>query len=306
MAAMRAGRFADAWAMQIAAIASRAPETRDDPALPYHLRWLWDGTPPDGRDVLVRSYHGLGDAIQFARFLPLLARRAASVTLEVQPRLIPLLSPLASGIVPFDPARPIKASDLDIELGELPCALHAGPDAVPIPYLSCPAMKLPRGTIGICHAAGDWDAARSIPPELFRPLCARHDCVTLVAEPTTLPVANPKGCPFSIEETAALVAGVDLVITVDTMVAHLAGAMGRPVWLLLKAEPDWRWTPGASTSPWYPTMRLYTQPTAGDWPAVVAAVTRDLADFSSRERVRPWQASPPRPSPSPGESCSIR
>jgi ADP-heptose:LPS heptosyltransferase len=77
-------------------------------------------------------------------------------------------------------------------------------------------------------------------------------------------------------ETASLVASADLVITVDTMIAHLAGALGKPTWLLLKADPDWRWSLGR-TSPWYPSMRLYRQPLAGDWGAVIAEVQRDLA-----------------------------
>lgn len=282
---MRAGRYAEAWAIEAQTIAARDPATRDDPALPYHLRWLWDGRAPDGRDVLVRSYHGLGDALQYARYLPLLARRARSVTLEVQPRLVPLLAqvPGLARIHPFDPARPLKPSEVDIELSELPCALRVAPDAIAVPYLAWPAAPVPPGTIGLCHAAGDWDAGRSLPADLFRPLCISHRCVTLVPGPSDLPVANPGGCPFAMEATAALVAGCDLVITVDTMIAHLAGAMGRPVWLLLKAEPDWRWVPGARTSAWYPSMRLYHQPGPGDWASVLAAVAADLADFPTKQ-----------------------
>ena len=98
-------------------------------------------------------------------------------------------------------------------------------------------------------------------------------------EPTGLDLLNPAGCPFDMAATASLVAGSALIVTVDTMIAHLAGAMGRPVWLLLKAEPDWRWSPDAVDSPWYPSMRLYVQPRAGDWAAVVERVTRDLAAF---------------------------
>jgi ADP-heptose:LPS heptosyltransferase len=98
----------------------------------------------------------------------------------------------------------------------------------------------------------------------------------LVSEPTALPVLNPCGCPFDIAVTASLVASVDLVITVDTMIVHLAGAMNKPTWLLLKSEPDWRWDPAVSRSPWYPSLRLFVQHRAGDWSRVVRALEQEL------------------------------
>ena len=276
--AMRAGRFADAWAMSDGALASRDPATRDDPSLPYHLRWVWDGTPVDGRDVLVRCYHGLGDTLQFARFLPLLGRRARSVTVEAQPHLLPLLAclPGVGRLHPFDPADPLPPAECNVEITELPHALRAAPDDEPLPHLSVVPAVLPPGTVGLCYRAGDWDDARSIPPALLEPLCAAAPCCTLVAEPTTLPVLNPQGCPFDIVKTAALVSGVDLVITVDTMIAHLAGTLGKKTWLLLKADPDWRWSPDRSDTPWYPSMRCFTQPSPGNWPAVLALVGAEL------------------------------
>jgi hypothetical protein len=279
--AMRDERFEDAWALSAQTLAARDPATRDDPAQPYHLRWVWDGTPLDGRDVLVRCYHGLGDTLQFARFLPRLAEQAASVTVEVQPRLVPLLETLAgiNRLVPFDPSRPTPRWDVDVEITELPFALRARPDSVRPPYLRAPRAPLPPGTVGICYEAGEWDRTRCIPPALFAPICREHACLTLVSEPTSLAVLNPDGCPFDMKATASLVASCALVITVDTMIAHLAGALGRPTWLLLKAEPDWRWTPGATRSPWYSAMRLYAQPRPGDWQAVVDTVARDLSNF---------------------------
>ncbi|HKX22830.1 MAG TPA: glycosyltransferase family 9 protein, partial [Rhizorhapis sp.] len=89
---------------------------------------------------------------------------------------------------------------------------------------------------------------------------------------------------FDMETTASFVAGVDLVVTVDTMIAHLAGAMGKPTWLLLKAEPDWRWSPGEASSPWYPSMRLYSQSQPGDWGDVMSRVERDLTTRMERRR----------------------
>ncbi|SFP35466.1 hypothetical protein SAMN04488241_101120 [Sphingomonas rubra] len=270
-AAMRAGRYDEAWDMEVATIAARDPAGRDDPALPYHRRWVWDGRPVDGRDVLVRCYHGLGDTIQFARYLPVLAARARSVALEVQPRLIPLLANLGVDEVhPFDVAAPLPPRDCDIEITELPGALRVPPDALAAPYLSWPPAALPAGTIGICHVAGDWDADRSIPADLLRPLCETRPCVMLAVGGTDLPCLNPEGCPPDMAATAALVAGVEQVVTVDTMIAHLAGAMGKPTRLLLKASPDWRWSPDARGSPWYPSIRSYVQPRPGDWPTVLA------------------------------------
>jgi hypothetical protein len=275
--AIRAGDHPQAWALCEQQARLRDPGERDDPRLPYHLRWVWDLTELDGRDVLVRCYHGLGDTIQFLRFLPELRRRAASVTLEIQPQLISLLPPgLADGVVPFDPARPLKPAQVDIEIMELSFALRLAPAACPPPYLASTRAGLPQGTIGLCCMSGDWDAERSIPPEALAPLLAGRECVTLDARPSTLPVRNPQGCPLDMVETAALVAGCALVITVDTMIAHLAGALGRPVWLLLKHEPDWRWSPETGRSEWYPATRLYAQPVPGDWTSVIDAVAKDL------------------------------
>lgn len=277
--AMRARDYERAWSLCEQTMRERDPATRDDPGLPYHLRWVWDGRPFDGRDVLVRCYHGLGDTIQFARYLPLLRRRAASVTVEIHPRLMCLFRDLdcVDRWVPFDPARPLPPSECDIEIMELAFALRVPPTEAPPPYLRPAPAVLPEGTIGLCYQAGDWDQERSIPPALFAPLCAMRPVVTLVSEPTDLAVLNPQGCPFDIETTAALVAGVDLVVTVDTMIAHLAGAMGKPTWLLLKSEPDWRWCPETGRSDWYPSMRLYAQPEPGDWASVIAEAMRHLA-----------------------------
>ncbi|OWK30894.1 glycosyltransferase family 9 protein [Sphingomonas mucosissima] len=282
VSAMRAADYPRAWAMTSRDLARRDPATRDDPSLPYYLRWVWDGRPFDGRDVLVRCYHGLGDTIQFARYLPALTARAASVTVEAPARLCDLIATVDAAItvVPFDHARPLPPAACDIEITELPFALRARPEESRFPYLTASPAALPPATIGLCHQGGDWDVARSLDPALLAPIAAAHRCITLVSEPSTLPVLNPAGCAFAMDATAALVAACDLVITVDTMIAHLAGALGRPTWLLLKAEPDWRWNPAATDTPWYPDMRLYVQQTPGDWAGVIARVVRDLSDHT--------------------------
>jgi hypothetical protein len=286
-AAMRAGAFAEAWLLSDQSLRDRSPATRDDPGLPYHLRWVWDGRDFVGKHALVRCYHGLGDTIQFARFLPLLARQTASLTLEVQPQLVELLRSLprkegdvAIDVVAFDPSKPLPPSECDLEITELDYALRTPPHAVQPPYLSAFGDVLPSDVTGLCYGAGEWDPERSLPPELMAPLCRQARCVTLMPESTMLEVLNPQGCPLDMQATASLVASTKLVITVDTMIAHLAGAMGKPTWLLLKHDPDWRWTPGSTTSHWYPTMRLYHQASPGDWAEVIARVEQDLADIN--------------------------
>ena len=286
---MREERYDDAWAIERAVLAARDSSTRDDPTLSYHQRWVWDGRGVDGRDVLVRCYHGLGDTLQFARFLPLLVQRARSVTVEAPARLHALLRFSGVMLAAFDEAHPLPPSECDIEITELASALRCAPCDVPVPYLHAAPAPLPADTIGLCWQAGDWDADRWVPPALLEPIASRHRCVSLVSASTTLPVINPEGCPFNLAATAALVAGCALVITVDTMIAHLAGALGRPTWLLLKAAPDWRWDPARRDSAWYPHTRLYAQPTAGDWHTPVATIACDLDMIQGEDHGQPPQ-----------------
>ena len=286
---MRAEEYATAWALAEQTLRERDPVRRDDPALPYHLRWVWDGRPFAGRHCLVRCYHGLGDSIQFARFLPLLARQAASITVEMQARLCPLMREALHGagairFLPFDEARPLPPSECDLEITELDFALRVSPAQAAMPYLSVRRAAAPRGLVGLCHGAGDWDPDRSVPVVLLAPLCAQARCATLMPGPSLLDVWNREGCPFDMRATASLVAAMDLVVTVDTMIAHLAGAMGKPTWLLLKADPDWRWPKEGRATPWYPNTHVYIQPRPGDWQTVLARIIRDFSLFHSGNR----------------------
>jgi hypothetical protein len=278
VAAMRAERFDEAWSIAEHSMAARDPATRDNPTLPYHLRWVWDGRAFDGRDVLVRCYHGLGDTIQFARYLPHLAARCASLTVEAPGRLVELLSPLTphARFVAFDVAHPLPPAQCDLEITELDFALRMSPTSVAPPYLRVDPAPLPRRTMGFCHSSGDWDQERNVPEQLLAPFAGLGSSVTLVSAPSALDVLNPEGCPFDMAATASLVAGCELIITVDTMIAHLAGALGKPTWLMLKPDPDWRWNPAVDHSPWYPSMRLYAQARAGEWDDVVDRIARDL------------------------------
>lgn len=315
---MRAGDWHAAWAVNDAVLAARDPATRDDPRLPYHLRWVWDGRPFHGRDVLVRCYHGLGDTLQFARYLPTLRRQVRSLTVEAQPPLVPLLrralgleggaagmssrrqgddsleaegrtvGPVAPvRVVPFVLDRPLPPADCDMEIMELPHALRLEPAIVRPLDLGFAGNRdtasmhmnpgaLPPETIGLCWRSGGWDTARDVPDALMARLVRGRIAVTLQPGPTDVPVLNPPGCPAVLSDTARLIAGLRLVITVDTMVAHLAGTLGRPTFLLLQHDADWRWMARRTDSPWYPSMRLFRQPEPGNWQAATDAVLRAL------------------------------
>ena len=163
---MRAGDFAAAHAISDEVLRARDPAAHDDCNLPYHLRWVWDGRSFDGKDVLVRCYHGLGDTLQFARFLPTLARRTASLHVETQPALVPLLRmlPGPGKLIPFQPASPAAPRACDLEIMELLHALRVMPSTIPPPpVLRVPPLRMAARAIGLCWSAGDWDPARSVP-----------------------------------------------------------------------------------------------------------------------------------------------
>lgn len=298
MAAMRRGDFAAAWAISDAVLAARDPAQRDDPALPYHRRWVWDGRPFAGRAVLVRSYHGLGDTIQFVRFLPMLRTLASSVWLETQPELLALLAELPGmdRLIPFRPDAPHPPAECDIEIMELAHALRIALPALPgQPYLACDAGRLaavrarigqPAFAIGICWRAGGWDPRRSVERWQLvaavaqpgvRLICVQGRAAGVDTRSSAAGAITIARAANEICETAALLGAVDLVVTVDTMVAHLAGALGRPTWLLLHADADWRWMADRPDSPWYPSMRLYRQRRPGEWREPLAEIAADLA-----------------------------
>lgn len=279
---MRAGDFPAAFAVSDAVLAARDPALRDDPSLPYHERWVWDGRPFDGARVLVRCYHGLGDTIQFSRYLAPLRRRAAHVTLEVQPELAGLLQTLAGvdALHPFDPARPLPPSECDIEIMELAHALRMAPD--PRARLAMRPAPGAAGRVGFCWQAGGWDKGRDVPAASLRPVAGLPGlhAVSLQrgpasAEAGVLGATDPLDGDMDLLRTAALVAGLDAVVTVDTMIAHLAGVLGRPAFVLLKHDPDWRW--GDAGSAWYGTARAYRQDRPGEWGGAVQRLQAELA-----------------------------
>ena len=291
------GDFARAWDISDRVLRQRRGQSCAD--RPYHLRWVWDGTALAGRRVLVRCYHGLGDTLQFIRFVPQLAAIARKVIVETQAELLPLLRSIPGTAALYPLGAELPEWDVAIESMELPHALHLRLGDLPgrIPYLAPPRgsrspLRLPasgtgRLRVGLVWAAGDWRRERSLPPALLLPLSRLPiDLVGLQRGPARhqAEAAGLLGAlryaqdeDTTIAETAALIGELDLVITVDTMAAHLAGALGRPVWTVLDADADWRWMRRRVDTPWYPTMRLFRQPRPGRWGLVVEELAAALA-----------------------------
>ena len=284
---MRVGNFAAAWEICDRVLAERRGEPCSH--LPRHVQWVWDGSPVDGRDVLVRCYHGLGDTIQFIRYAALLKRVAAEVIVWVQPSLIPLLRGV-SGIdrlMPLHDGVPEVEYDVDVELGELPYVFRTTMARIPadVPYIYLEPAKLEsngRLRVGLIWESGDWDTRRSIPFSQLQRLASQAPGIEwhiLQREPLRagwdgkLGVISGGDNPL---DDARVMRALDLVISVDTMTAHLSGALGQKTWTLLPFDSDWRWMLDRSDSPWYPTMRLFRQPAPRRWDLVIDQLITQL------------------------------
>jgi hypothetical protein len=264
--------------------------------LPRHLQHVWSGAPLTGKRVLVRCYHGLGDTIQFIRYAALLKQVAAETIVWAQPALLPLLR-TATGVdqlLPLHDGSPDVAYDVDIESMELPDVFRTTVATIPaaIPYLHVEPGHLPRCgevlTVAVAPRTGDWDPRRTIPLSALAPLARVPGIRVLLLNAEEGPlqhesVERATGTE-TILGTACLMRAVDLVISADSMPAHLAGALGVPVWTLLRRTADWRWMEGRDDSPWYPTMRLFRQVREGDWTAPVARVAAALAALVDGKR----------------------
>jgi len=272
-------------------------------------RALWLGEFPLGhKTILLHAEQGLGDTIQFARYAPLLARAGARVVLEVQSELKTLLAGLDGIASCHARGGPLPAFDLHCPFGSLPLALKTEPATVPadIPYLRADADRiakwrprikaLPGKRVALAwagHAKHANDRNRSIDLPWLAPLF-ELDGISFVSiqrelrEPdaawlTRYPNVTHLGAELAdMADTAAIAALSDLTIAVDTSVVHLAGSLGRPVWVMLPYAPDWRWTATGEASPWYPQARLFRQPAAGDWPSVIAQLRDALASFAGK------------------------
>ncbi len=264
---------------------------------------LWSGREPlQGKTLLVHAEQGLGDSLQFCRFVPQLEARGARVVLEVQPAVWALVTSLAGGHQLLRRGDALPAFDLHCPLLSLPSALgldEAALMASPSPYLRAEPTRVaawrerlrdrPAPRIGIV-----WSGIAGHTNDHNRSLALRDFMAALPADmrfvslqkevrPADQPLldASPNilqvnGWLGDFADTAALIACLDLVISVDTSVAHAAAAMGKPVWLLLPFVPDWRWMMDRADSPWYPAMRLYRQPGLGHWAPVLAQLRQDL------------------------------
>ena len=265
----------------------------------------WDGRRDiRGKTLLVWAEQGLGDSIMFARYVPLLRQRGARVMLTVQSPLLPLMADLPDRLVPEGST---VTFDLHCPLPSLPRAFGTELDTIPAntPYLFADIERLkrwrprlgPGPRIGLVWAGNPdhaGDRHRSITRDHVMPLLAipgiswhilqkevtAEDEVALSELPNEIRVPGPGFADFA--DTAALVSGLDLVISVDTSVAHLAGALGKPCWIMLPHAADFRWLQGRSDSPWYPSMRLFRQQSRNDWPGVVAAVETALHEFLAK------------------------
>jgi len=292
MRCMRRGDFAAAWRVSDRVTRARAGSRADH--LPRHQQWIWGGSPVRGRRVLVRCYHGLGDTIQFVRFLPALRALAARTILWVQPALIPLLqgAPGVDELRPLHDGQPADGWDVDVEIMELPHLLRVAPESLPVgvPYVHVEPAARPRDArlhVGLVWAAGDWAPERSMRFGDVAPLTALQGIAWHVLQRGEPLRELPPGfgeevaADDDVLSAARCMRSLDLVLTVDSMPAHLAGALGVPVWTMLPAAADWRWMQGRRT-PWYPSMRLIRQRRAGEWAGVIARVSRALRRAASR------------------------
>jgi hypothetical protein len=292
-AAMRANDFARAWAINQRDLARRIAENAPKHEGPRHLQHIWRGEPLEGARVLVRCYHGLGDTLQFIRFAKSLRRIGREVILWVQPELLRLLGGGRSvdRVLPLHGGTPDVEYDVDIEVMELAFALRATREMIDdVPYLSanCGTSRFERDPtdrrihIGLVWRAGDWDRRRSADLRLFGELDSDRVQLHLLQPTTEVPPfrASDLSC-HDIADVAATISQLDLVLTVDTMMAHLAGAFGMPVWTMLCCDCDWRWGEGATT-PWYRTMRLFRQRELNNWQSVIAEIADELGSVCQR------------------------
>ncbi len=269
----------------------RVPSLGNQRRYPQLPQWLGHESI-SGQSILLYAEQGLGDTIQLCRYVPLLQRLGAKVSLAVQAPLVPLLIGQWPDVAVAESFADMSTFDVATPMMSLPLALGTTLATIPAaPYLQVPlgAESLPspagRQRVGLVWSGSMGhknDKNRSIPVASMAPLfdlpvdwvCLQPelretDLAWLAKNPEIL-LARPELSDFA--ETARIIAGLDLVVTVDTAVAHLAGALGKPVWILLPTGADYRWLLERNDSPWYPTARLFRQKARGDWSAVIADV----------------------------------
>jgi tetratricopeptide (TPR) repeat protein len=271
-------------------------------------RWLGEEAL-DGKTILLHAEQGFGDTLQFVRYAPLVAARGATVIVEVQQELKRLLAPIPGVVAVIGQGEALPAFDFQCPLLSLPLALRTELLTIPaaVPYVAPPGddiaawrQRLParRPLVGLVWSgerSHDNDLNRSLRLETLAPLLSLNNVtfVSLQHEVREMDAGFLLNHPAIVHvgdrfrdfaDTAAAIAQLDAVIAADTAVAHLAGAMGKPLLLLLPFGADFRWLRERNDSPWYPSAKLYRQPAFGDWASVIAALRQDLlrADFVPR------------------------
>ncbi|MDP7653006.1 MAG: tetratricopeptide repeat-containing glycosyltransferase family protein [Rhodospirillales bacterium] len=264
---------------------------------------VWDGSELKGRTIMLCREQGMGDMIKFSRYAAMVKDLGGTVIVEAQPELVRLLStvPGVDKVVTHD--APVPRFDVQIPVLSLPRIFQTTLETVPdrVPYVTAPelhnlrlsrpaASKLAVGIVWAGSPTQVYDRRRSCPMDRFLALMGLADVTfyslqkgeaakQLRLSGAAALVTDLSGRLNDFADTAAVLDQLDLVIAVDTAVAHLAGALGRPVWILLSYAGDWRCPPGRKDSPWYPTMRLFQQDRPGDWDGVMARVLAALRDF---------------------------
>jgi hypothetical protein len=269
------------------------------------MKPLWLGAEPvKGKRLFIYSEQGLGDTIQFCRYAPMVAELGARVILEVPSSLRHLLASLPGGIEIRNQGEPLPQFDLHCPLLSLPLAFDTRLETIPstTPYLRVPSQTLQkwgqrlgqkqRPTIGLAWSGNPDhknDDNRSISLQLLRSLFdievtfvslqkdLRMGDATLLKEYAISHFAEGLN---TFADTAALISHLDLVISVDTSVAHLAGALAKPVWILLPFVPDWRWLLNRDDSPWYPSATLFRQDSGRAWDGVIKRTAIALSEFA--------------------------
>ncbi|GFO53247.1 hypothetical protein GMSM_02540 [Geomonas sp. Red276] len=263
----------------------------------------WDGSPLEGRTILLWGEQGMGDTLQFVRYAPLVARLGARVVVEVQSAsLVSLISRVAGVDTVVVAGEEPPGFDRQASLLDLPVLFGTRLSTVPaeVPYLSVDPGTLERAAAAIpcdgsLRVGVAWcgnpqhanDANRSLPLEKLAALTGLSGVTFYSLQVSEEATRREQESPLALvglsaaiadfSDTAALASRLDLVITVDTSVAHLCGGLGLPVWVLIPFIPDWRWMAEREDSPWYPTMRLFRQQRPGDWDGVLARVRQALA-----------------------------
>ena len=274
----------------------------------------WKGEGLSTKQLLVHAEQGFGDAIQFCRYLPLLRERCAKLSLSVQEPLRSLIAHSMPWLDVCDGAHP--PSDVQSTLLSLPHLLKTTLDTIPAPapYMHAPADAISRLALiwegdPSSRSASSGPAALNIPWTRIAqsPLGPSHRsspskmCASSVFK--SVPTARDASASVTdlapeltdFAQTAGAVANLDLVISVDTAVAHLAGAMGKPVWIMLPFVPDWRWLLEREDSPWYPTARLFRQKALGHWGPVMRGIADALAMLAQKPAAARRVARKPRP-----------